>query len=646
MLAERLIARHREAQPNAPLTVTIVDPFPAGAGRIWRDAQSSLLCLNSRIEDVTVFTDDSCRIDGPIAPGPSLLDWVRAARAGEFGALTDLDPVLRAELNGIDAGEFPSRRLHSRYLAWCIDEVTRRAGPGARIDCVRDRVIDVVPAPGPHVPPPAGAGTPSDRATRWRVDLASGTRLQADAVVLAVGHNGADARAQEEEFPGVESGATSGRPDHAVHIAPGFTADTDFDWIPTGEPVAVRGMGLAAIDLVILLTQGRGGRFVRRSDGSLRYLASGKEPRLYLGSRRGVPLRSKVAADIAGPPAELQVLDRELRRRVDAGDTIDYHGDVWPLITHELHRAHYRELVSAHPERVTVTAEELLGRLDSVGTDPLAVRRLAEQVVPDPRDRFDLAEFDRPLAQAHPATAAALQSLVLEHLRRDLADRAEPGRGESQALVATTLLINAALAAVPAQRWSAGSRRSGYPEGWHAFFSYLASGPPPNRLRELIALHREGIIRFLGPELIVEPLLDARGRTHRFRARSRAGGGAVTARILVDARLPEFSVATTDSTILRTLLRRGLIRDAALSAGALGRVDVDASGRVIGDGAAPVAGLFALGPFTSEPGGGAFTRPGTNALALRRTDAVAGGVLADTQTGSVPATRVDLARSA
>ena len=44
-----------------------------------------------------------------------------------------------------------------------------------------------------------------------------------------------------------------------------------------------------------------------------------------------------------------------------------------------------------------------------------------------------------------------------------------------------------------------------YVEGeFHGFFSFLASGPPPRRLAELLALHRAGLVHFAGPELRVD----------------------------------------------------------------------------------------------------------------------------------------------
>ena len=51
-LLERLAASAPELHPG-PLTVHLVDPYPAGAGRIWRHDQSPLLAMNSMAADVT-----------------------------------------------------------------------------------------------------------------------------------------------------------------------------------------------------------------------------------------------------------------------------------------------------------------------------------------------------------------------------------------------------------------------------------------------------------------------------------------------------------------------------------------------------------------------------------------------------------------
>ena len=72
---ERLLARRSDAE----LHIHVVDPFPPGAGRIWRSSQPPLLWMNSVAADVTMFTDDTTVVDGPIRPGPTLAQAARSA---------------------------------------------------------------------------------------------------------------------------------------------------------------------------------------------------------------------------------------------------------------------------------------------------------------------------------------------------------------------------------------------------------------------------------------------------------------------------------------------------------------------------------------------------------------------------------------
>ncbi|XGU21226.1 hypothetical protein ACETU7_14930 [Rhodococcus sp. 3Y1] len=46
-------------------------------------------------------------------------------------------------------------------------------------------------------------------------------------------------------------------------------------------------------------------------------------------------------------------------------------------------------------------------------------------------------------------------------------------------------------------------------EGWlHSFFSFIASGPPPERLEQLVALNEAGIVQFLGPDSVFSTEID------------------------------------------------------------------------------------------------------------------------------------------
>src|SRR4051812_36881702 len=61
-----------------PLRVELVDPFPPGGGRVWRQEQSSLMWMNAMAGNVTMFPDDTVTCVGPIRTGPSLSEWAEA----------------------------------------------------------------------------------------------------------------------------------------------------------------------------------------------------------------------------------------------------------------------------------------------------------------------------------------------------------------------------------------------------------------------------------------------------------------------------------------------------------------------------------------------------------------------------------------
>ena len=600
MLVERLLAR----RSPLPLRITLVDPFPPGAGRIWRREQSPLLKLNSMARDVTVFTDESCTISGPIRSGPSLIEWAERVRAGTLPDVAIDDLELDAELRGLGPDSFPTRRLQSAYLDWFWRRTVAIAPPSVEVRWHEGTVQWV-----------------DDTADGYEIALADGIRLPADVLVYAMGHN---ARELEGEAVSLrEAAARTG----LTYVPPAFTADADLSVFAPGDDVIVRGMGLAAVDAVVLLTAGRGGRFVTGADGRLRYEPSGREPRLHLGSRRGVPYRSKVSSQLQGDPPVREVLTpAAVAALLARPGTIDFLDDVWPLIARELVWGHYRELFTGHPERVTTAWQAFRETLREVDADTSALRRAAAAVVPDPLDRFDVRTLDVPLGDETFADAAEVHERVSRHILDDLHLRTNQDRSTAQALFLTILSSFLALADIPTERWSARSRAVDLPVTWHAFFSYVASGPPAHRLHELLALADAGIVRFLGPGVAVHVDVD-RG----FVASSPRTGGDVSARGLIDAWLPAATASASENPALRELASRHgrevHVSDETFT-GSLGRIDVDADGRVIARDGRSRPAMFAIGPFTSSMEAGAFTRPRSDSLSLRQTDRVAGAVAA------------------
>lgn len=664
---ERLAENLTELWPSdRRLSVHVIDPYPIGPGRIWRYNQSPLLKLNSRTVDVTMFTDETSTIAGPVRPGPSLIEWAEAVRAGEIDVVVP-DAALRAEIKHITGESFPTRRLQSLYLSWFATrtfELLRAAGPLVSVSGYQDRVVavDTVTSGDSEQRDAAGddwssvghlvggQGDGRSEAGRQLITLANGQRITADVVLYSLGHTGADPEPEHAEL--IDFAARK----ELFYLPPAFTADADTRPIVPGQRVIVRGFGLAAVDLTVLLTEGRGGRYQRDPSGILRYLPSGLEPRLILGSRRGVPYHSKISSTLVGEAPEPRYFTRALATALEASrETLDLSTDVWPLIAKDALLGYYRELFTGHPERVSTSWDvffEAFDPLDPVaivqasGREPLASAstgpdtaglsadsaafvRLVTESVNESIDVLFLPEFDRPLAGFRAGSYEELQAEIRAYIQRDLDLRTNQEHSATLGLFIALLTSLFALSdIIDSPKWTAKSRVRDIHGWWFGYFSYIASGPPGHRLEELIALSEAGIIEFLGGELWVE----ADENEGIFRAGSANTDRVVTASALVDARLPETNISRSDNAALLSLLNTGegseeLVADADFI-GSTGRLVVHQNDtRIVDPAGQRSERRYAIGPYTNSPFVGAFSRPKTNAISFRENDKVARAVL-------------------
>ncbi|MER6524996.1 FAD/NAD(P)-binding protein [Streptomyces sp. NPDC001508] len=558
-LLERIAANAPELYAGQGLDIHLVDPSPPGAGRIWRAAQSPLLWMNSHAEDVTMFTDETVRMAGPVREGPTLHEWA-----------------------GLDGRTFADRQLQGRYLRWVYERA------------VADLPADIVV----HHHPRRALRISGPRDGRQQVWLEGRPRpLLADAVVLALGH--LDAELDDEQADLAAYADAHG----LLHLPPDFTADTDLSPLGAGEPILVRGFGLAFVDLMVLLTEGRGGRY----EGDV-YLPSGREPVLYVGSRRGVPYHSKIGYDWTGerPPLPRFFGPAEVDALLARPEGFDFKRDVWPLVAKELGFAHYHRLFTAHPERTAVARADFEEKY-AVARTADEIHTLVAAAVPDPADRLDLDALDRPLDGVRLGSHEEFQDWLRRYVEADLDRHHDPRHSQDLAVFLALLSVYGQLI-----------RLGDVGPWWHGFFSYLASGPPGPRLRQLLALSRAGVVRFVGADMTVT------AEDGVFRAASATVPGfRIEARALVEARLPAPTVGRARDGLLRALHADGAVE----SPDGLLRVD-PADGRILDAGGRPHPRRFALGPYTDGRTPGAFTRPRTGGPAFRQNDATARAALA------------------
>jgi len=604
---------------GGPVTVHVVDPFPPGAGQVWRTGQSPHLLMNTVAGQVTMFTDDSVTLAGPLVRGPSLYQWARFLNVANPSEADGYSRQVMAEARTLGPDSYPTRAFYGRYLEWVFQRVVRTAPGQLRTVVHRSRAV------GLEEETADGA---------QRVLLENGTRLEGlHAVVLAQGH-----------LPARHTGTEVDRAEFArrhglVYITPANPADVDLDAVLPGETVALLGLGLNFFDYTALLTLGRGGYFEPQGEGDqLVFRPSGREPVLVAGSRRGLPFHSR-GENQKGPhgrhlpavltPGTVDTLRRQSRRR----GGLDFRSQLWPLIAKEVEAVYYAALLTAQGR--AAEAEALRLRYLAVEWGSPQEAALVEEFGIGAADRWDWTRIARPLDGRDFGSPQEFRTWLLGHLRADL-DAAREGNVEGPLKAALDVLRdlrNEVRQVVDHGGLTGESHREDL-DGWYTpLNAFLSIGPPARRIAEAIALIEAGVLRVLGPQTRARP--DAEAGAFAVES-AEVPGSRTTATALIEARLPTSALRQTADPLLRGLLAEGQCRPYEIGDAAAGGYEtgglavtpapfhlVDAAGR-------PHPRRFAFGVPTESVhwATAAGIRPGVNSVILQDSDAIARAVLA------------------
>lgn len=589
--------------PGTRLTVHVVDPAPPGPGRVWRSAQSPELLMNTVASQVTLFTDASVDCAGPVRPGPSLHEWAPA----------ELGP-----------DDYPTRAHYGRYLEWVFARTVREAPESVQVATHSARAVRLDDTADGH----------------QCLILDNGRTLSAlSAVVLAQGHLPTAPDTNRRRL-------TSYADRHGLrHIPPANPADVDLTVVRPGEPVLLRGLGLNFFDHTALLTTGRGGRFVHtegKGEG-LRYLPSGNEPRLYAGSRRGVPYQAR-GDNAKGPHGRHTPLlltpetIAAFRKRADSGEPPEFLTEIWPLVAKEVETTYYTALL--RPSRRPESTEFTERFLAVPHRDPQEALILDEFGIPD-ADRWSWDRLSRPYTERDLAHPAAWRDWLLSYLRED-AEHAALGNVDGPLKAALDVLrdLRNELRLVVDHGGLAGTSRRDHLDRWYTpLNAFLSIGPPRRRIEELAALVAAGVVEVLGPRL------EVREADGAWVARSPGiPGSAVRVTTLIEARLPEPDLRRTADELLGRLLRTGRCRPHTVDGYETGGLDVTPRPyRLIDRQGGVHARRFAFGVPTEGVHWvtAAGARPGVDSVTLSDADAVARAVLRAATTDPEPQTEAE-----
>ncbi|HEV7896222.1 MAG TPA: FAD/NAD(P)-binding protein [Planosporangium sp.] len=604
---ERITANAR----GAAVHVHLVDPYPPGSGQVWRTDQQRLLLTNTVASQITMFTDASVDMAGPVVTGPSLAEW--ASFLALMGPTEEYEDWVYEQARSLGPDSYPTRAFYGQYLRWVFGRVTGLAHGRVRIEVHRARAVAL-----------------TENADRDQcVVLADGTRVDdLDAVVLAQGHVASAPGHEEREL------ARLAAAHRARYLPPANPADVDLSSIGSGEAVLLRGLGLCFFDYLSLLTVGRGGSFVRR-DGRLVYRRSGLEPRLYAASRRGVPYHSRGENEKGAfgrhVPIVLTptVIDKLCTAGAENGG-IDFRRDLWPLIAKEVETVYYATLVAGRG--CTCDARRFRDAYlphpwGSPG-EAAVLDRLAVPVA----ERWAWQRVMYPYGVRGFADTAAFRAWLIDYLREDVAE-ARLGNVSSPLKAALDVLrdIRNEVRLVVDHGGLTGRSHRDDLDGWYTpLNAFLSIGPPASRTEEAVALVEAGVLDIVGPQarmvadngrLAVESPLVPGSRVH--------------VDTVIEARVGEPDLRRTTDPLLRGLLADGQASTYRIAdpdgghheTGGLAvtgrpyRV-VDAAGR-------PHPRRFAFGVPTESVHWvtAAGIRPGVNSVTLADADAIARAVL-------------------
>jgi hypothetical protein len=560
--------------------------------------------MNTVSSQVTMFTDPS--VPGVCEPGPSLHQW--ASFVAVMGSMEGYDEAVVTEAARLGPDSYASRALHGSYLEWVFHRVTAAIPAGLDIQVHQTRAVTLQ----------------EDLRGRQCVVLEDGTRLGGlDAVVLALGHLPVSPTREENELAAfaVKSGLT--------YIPPASPADVELSAIEPREPVLLRGLGLNFFDYISMLTVGRGGSFERDGAG-LVYRPSGLEPRLYAGSRRGIPYHSRGRNQKGAHGRHIPVVltDSVLDRLRSRGE-VDFRGELWPLIAKEVETVYYTAVLR---ERAVCDCrvQGFVERYLAVGWQHPGEQSLLDEMDITPEERWNWHELAHPYGAGRFTGRAEFHAWLLSYLRQDVAHALAGNVSDPRKAALDVLrdLRNEVRLVVDHGRLTSRSHREDLQRWYTPFNAFLSIGPPVERIEEIVALIRAGVLDILGPGV---QFCTESGSPACFVASSPlVAGPAVCATTMIEARLPDTDLARTVDPLLQDLLAAGQCRPFRIGSYQTGGMEVtERPGRLVDAAGRPHPRRFAYGIPTESVhwGTAAGARPGVNSVLFGDSDAIARAVL-------------------
>lgn len=595
---ERIVEWSREEQV---IQITMFDPCGPG-GKIWREDQPLSLLMNSVASHVTLFTDETLSTQGPVAKGPNLYEWAQG-EAAHFIQESNIEHKreLLEECERLGPNDHCSRVFYGIYQKWFYEYVQKRMTEQTSVKFFKDTV----------------------RAVKMQEDkflvYTQAVETTVDKVILALGHQETELVGQEKEL------AVYGSEHRLFYCSPKNAADAYLEAITADTPVLVRGLGLVFDDYLTLLTRDRGGFFEKEKD-ELRYIPSGKEPKIIAGSGRGIPYhargRNQKGYGEEYYPRFLKEKSLNKFKRKGRFPAEQF----FELLKKEVEFAYYSILLTSDYPNINHArfSEEFIRTRGSEAV--LKKYGIPEKVYWD----WQAIQYPAQTVKKHDS----FQAFIIEYLDWDL-NEAEKGTISGAFAAALDCLKDLRDEVRFMQDHDLFSNDEYKTWLWDWFTplnAFLSIGPPLERVAELRALIKAGIVTLIGPEM------DVRTEAGYFIGSSRqTPDKTYKTHFLIEARLPKNSNQLSLNPVVQQLLKDEIasLHQLELASGELyqtGALSVEPkTNQILTANGTLIAGLFCYGIPTEGVHWltAATSRPGTDPWNLREADEIARTIFED-----------------
>lgn len=521
-ILERLISRYQKEYIDENIEIFLIDDSYVGTGRIWSPNQSKHLLMNTYAKEITAFSGTliDSNMEACAGNGPTFYQWW-------INNYDDFDYY---------KGYAP-RKYYGEYLLYVLRVIESSLPKNIFLYKKISKVVDM---------------TVSEE--RQKLYLSNKEILDCHKTVMATGHSNNDIEGNLKDI----SDACNLNQNLSFLQSYHLNDNNILSQIKADENIGILGLGLSFYDVMAELTLGRGGIFEENVDGTLNYLKSGKEPKIFASSRSGVPMpargRNQKTEDYHYTPA---IFTKEKALEIRGEGNAKFDKEVLPLIEAEISLVYAETLFKNKNQKKKAKKLRELVVKQEVNT-PQGVQTFCNILGLNEIVSINLYNWKYPFQNCKFQNITQYNKQVTNLIHNDVSE-AIKGNIDSPKKASLDILRNirnVIRIIVDYGGIDPKSYNNEFLRNFDSSSKFLSTGPPLNRLLQLEALIKAGIINIVGPNIQYQYNQDSR-KIEMFSENVLNSKTTVTT--FIDARVPNPSIQKDNSIFIKNLKKRNII---------------------------------------------------------------------------------------